>query len=360
MMTKKKILIFLQNGVGGAERMSVLIGKGLDRREFDVMFCLVERCSKTSIADFIPQDYTIIRVPNAKPLKMMWQLFKVIKKENPHIVFSSVMYLNTKILPFRQFFPATRFVVRCENYLYTFSKKQKQFIDYTYHKADAIIAQTEEMRNELVEQMRIDSKKVTVMHNPVDTQLIDRLVEEGGNPYPSDGKKHYVAVGRFAYQKGYDLLMQAFCKVAIAREDVDLYIVGDKDNEQGKVFSEIMLMAQDYSIAERVHCVGYQKNPYRYILHADCFVLSSRWEGLPNVLIEAQYLGTPAAAFKCIPIVERILAEGKNGFLAEKDDIDSLAIAMRKAIGLGRIESSYRAASLEEFDSCLWGGGNFN
>lgn len=356
-MVKKKILFFLQDGVGGAERMSVLYGKSLPQSQFDVSFYLVERGSETSIRDFIPKGYRVGIIPNAKPLKMMWQLMRTIQREKPHVVFSSVMYLNTKILPFRSLFPKTRFVVRCENYLFTFNKKQHAYIRLTYRLADAIIAQTQEMADELTDQMRIDKRKITVLQNPVDTELIDKKVAEGQNPYPSNGKKHFVASGRFAYQKGYDLLIRAFCEVAKKRTDADLYIIGDKDYQNGEVFRQITEYAKEHGIEALLHCEGFQKNPYVYIKYADCFVLSSRWEGLPNVLIEAQYCGTPAAAFKCIPVIERIVDDKNNGWLAEKEDVSSLAEAMHKAIDLGRITSTYRPASTDEFVRICNGGG---
>lgn len=355
MRNKKKILFFLQDGVGGAERISVLLGKSLPKEQYDVTFCLVERGSETSIRDFIPTGYRIIAVPNIGPLKMMWQLFNVIRKEHPHVVFSSVMYLNTKILPFHEVFPSIRFVVRCENYLYTFNKKQHRRIRLTYRKADAIIAQTQEMADELIEQMNIGKDKVFVMQNPVDTKLIDRLVKEGGNPYPNNGKKHFVASGRFAYQKGFDMLLKAFIKVHQQRQDVDLYIIGDYNYDDGKIHSELTKLSKEDGVEGLVHCVGYQKNPYPYIKFADSFVLSSRWEGLPNVLIEALYLGTPVAAFKCIPVVERIVENGVSGYLASKEKVEELATAMLNALLLGRITSSYKSSDIGDFVRVLNG-----
>ena len=78
-------------------------------------------------------------------------------------------------------------------------------------------------------------------------------------------------------------------------------------------------------------------------------MLSSRNEGLPNVLIESLYLGTPVAATKCIPVIERIVRDGQDGFLAETENVESLANAMLKASSLGRVESCYQAAGLDEF-----------
>ena len=105
----------------------------------------------------------------------------------------------------------------------------------------------------------------------------------------------------------------------------------------------------DNGLGDLVHCVGYNDNPYVYLKNADCFVLSSRWEGLPNVLIESLYLGTPAAAFKCIPVIERIIDDGVTGYCADKDNVLSLAEAMMKTLSLGSIRSTYKSSSISDF-----------
>ena len=145
------------------------------------------------------------------------------------------------------------------------------------------------------------------------------------------------------------MLIDAFIEVCKTRIDVDLYIVGDNTLGGGTIYHDITQKAKDNGLEDIVHCVGYKDNPYIYLKNADCFVLSSRWEGLPNVLIEALYLGTPVASFKCIPVIERIVDHGVNGFLAEKDDVNSLANAMSEAIKLGRVVSSYHSASIDDF-----------
>jgi glycosyltransferase involved in cell wall biosynthesis len=350
-----KLLIFLQDGVGGAERVSVILGKSLDKSFFHVVFCVVEKGSKTSITDFIPDDYDVIRVLCRKPLKIMCQMYRVIRQEKPHVVFSSVMYLNTKILPLRLMFPKTRFVIRCENYLYTFSRSQHFRVGLTYRWADAIIAQTQEMADELVDQLHIDRRKTMVIQNPVDSELIDKMTADDVNPYPDNKKKRFAASGRFTYQKGFDLLIRAFKKVSDRKDDVELYIIGDKDYASGTVFQEIESESRKMGIDHLVHCVGYQKNPYLYIKHANCFVLSSRWEGLPNVLLEALYLGTPVAAFKCVPVIERIVDDGSNGFLAEKEDVNSLCNAMQKAITRGRVKNAYHSSAISDFARIVQG-----
>ena len=217
-----------------------------------------------------------------------------------------------------------------------------------YPKADCIIAQTQEMKDELVN-IGISEEKVVALQNAIDKQTIDTKIAGAASPYPDNEKKHFVAVGRFNRQKGFDLLIDAFIEVQKERSDVDLYIVGDYTLGGGEIYNNIIRKVEDNGISNHVHCVGYKDNPYVYLKYADCFVLSSRWEGLPNVLIESLYLGTPAAAFKCIPVIERIIDNGLTGFFAEKENVLSLAGAMIKTLHLGAIESSYKSSCITDF-----------
>lgn len=348
-MKKKKVIIFVQDGVGGAERMSVLIGKNLNSEIYDVCFYLVKRQVNSSISDFIPQGMRIKRIHNKNPFQLMWTMVTTILKEKPYAVFSSVINLNNKFLPFRWLYPKVKVIIRCDNYLYTYTKLQQKIIGKLYPKADKIIAQTKEMKEELVEQLGIDEKKVIVLQNPIDKQTINKKIAKCGSPYTNKDKKHFVAVGRFNQQKGFDMLIDAFIKVHSKRDDVDIYIVGDYTLGDGKIYQEIMQKAKENGIGDFVYCVGYKDNPYVYIKYADCFVLSSRWEGLPNVLIESLYLGTPAAAFKCIPVIERIIDNGVTGFCAEKENVSSLADAMIRTLDLGKVKSSYKSNTIDDF-----------
>lgn len=344
---KKKVVFLIQNGVGGAERMAFAMAKMLPKDSFRVTFVIVLRGGGTSIKEFIPEGYSVVDIPDGNAIKIMWNLFKTVKRLKPDIVFSSAMYLSTKILPFKWLLRGTRFVIRCENYMYTYSEAQIKRIKFTYPKADAIIAQTEEMAQELYE-IGINEQLVHVLHNPIDTDYINEHLKDSTNPYPQNGNKVIVASGRFAYQKGFDMLAEAFAKLAIDDPNIDLYILGDYDYEDGAVLMQIKTIAKRNGIKDRIHCVGFKKNPYPYIQYADCFVLSSRWEGLPNVLVESLFLGTPVAAFACIPIISRIIEEGKTGYTAKADDVEGLAESIKKTIKLGRVKTTYKPASKED------------
>lgn len=345
----KKVLFFLQSGVGGAERITATIGKSLDCSKFYVIFYLLDRpIGTSSIKDFIPSGYDIRMLPDVKGLGLIKELHRTLKTERPDIVFSSMMYINTKLLALSPFCKRTKFIVRNNNYLYTLGLAQKIVLKATYWMADKIIAQTEEMKDELVKQMGLRSGKVVVLHNPVDTRTIDEKIK-APSPYPSTSGIRYVASGRFFHVKGFDVLVKAFRLVVQEQPDAELYIVGNKTGNCAEYYQTIELLINELGLQDKVHCVGFQENPYVYVRYADCFVLSSRNEGLPNVLIEALYLGTPAASTTCIPIISRIIDEGVTGYLAETENPGSLAKAMLKASKLGRVQSTYKSATTDDF-----------
>ena len=351
-MKCKKLLVFAQSSVGGAERMSVTITKTLDREKFEVVYYLVgptDDKGKAPLQAFIPNDLKVHCVTGSNPLFLIGKYLRILLKERPDIVFSSVININNKLLLLSNLFKKTKFIIRCDNYLYTYTDRQRRIIDKTYYRADIIIAQTEEMKQELIDEMHISEDKVVALQNPVDTDTINKKIQTGKNPYPNDGKVRYVASGRFAHQKGFDLLVEAFAIVKKQQPEAELYIVGRNDGGCKDYYNEVKQLIEKYGLQYSVKCVGYKDNPYVYIKYADCFVLSSRWEGLPNVLIESLYLGTPAAAFKCIPVIERIIDNGVTGFCAEKENVSSLADAMIRTLDLGKVKSSYKSNKIDDF-----------
>lgn len=345
----KKVLFFLQSGVGGAERVTVTIGKNLDREKFDVSFCLVgDAKGILNIENFISKEYALLRIPKCRGFRLIHALKKIIAREKPDVIFSSITFVNTKLLALAPFFPKIKFIVRNNNYLYTLSAMQKLVLRVFYRFADAIIAQTDEMSLELIDKIKLPKKKIFTLQNPIDVMTIDEKKNEL-SPFKEKNNIVYVASGRCQPVKGFDILVKAFKLVLNQQPNARLHILGKITENCEACYNEVANLAKDLGVSDRVVFEGFQLNPYVFVKNADCFVLSSRNEGLPNVLIESLYLGTPVAATKCIPVISRIVEDGVNGFLAESEDAESLASAMLKASKLGRVSSNYHSASMNEF-----------
>lgn len=345
---KKKVLFFLDGVVGGAERMTITIGKMLPRKDFDVKFVVVMD-SLGDIQSFIPCDYPVMQIR----IKHIWywgtiRIASLIRREKPYAVFCSMMYLNARVIIAAKLVGDVKIVVRNNNYMNTTRFDQHFLCRISYPFADAIISQQKEMADDIINDLHIDAQKVHILNNPLDIDSIEKGIRHIYDPYPINIRKKYLWVGRVAHNKGQDIAIKAFIDVHRQEPDSHLYFVG-KYNDQTDYYKGLMFLVQKHNLSDFVHFQGFDSNPYRWIMYCDCFVLPSRIEGLPNTLIEAQYLGKPAAASRCIPIIERIITEGETGYTAPSESPQELAKAMLKASKLGEIKMTYQSADKETF-----------
>lgn len=344
---KKKILFFTNAATGGAERVTVTIGKMLPKDKYEVKFVLVDK-NKGSIAKFIPQEYDIkyILYPNIW-CGVTMRMVKLLMKEKPYAVFSTAMQLSSRVLLAAHIVGNIKCIIRNCNYFSTIRWDQLLLCRWTYKYADWIIAQQEEMKEDILNHIKnINPQKVLPLQNPLDVETIE-VKSNVPSPFPDDKSLNYVWVARFDKSKGQDVLAKAFVKVAKQNPKANLYFIGKEDN-QG--FSQyVRKIVEKGGVAKQVHFMGFDANPYRWMKYCDCFVLPSRIEGLPNALIEAQYLHRPAVATSCIPIIQRIVKDGITGYVVTPEDSEAMAEAMLKAPALGRINMMYEGAQCEDF-----------
>lgn len=134
-----------------------------------------------------------------------------------------------------------------------------------------------------------------------------------------------LACGRLTKQKDYPTLFRAFAQ--LSGPELRLSILGDGDLREN-----LSKMAKDLDIADRVNFLGFQRDPFSYMRRADIFVLSSRWEGFGNVLVEAMAMGTPVVSTNCPHGPSEIIEAGRNGLLVPTENPDALAAALQSLI----------------------------
>jgi len=197
---------------------------------------------------------------------------------------------------------------------------------------DVLISQTEDMKREMVGYYALPAERITVINNPIDIELIQEKIKEP-HCFQFPDSVHYVAVGRVDPQKDYRTLLKAFSIVLKTFPASRLHIVGLYDpNSSYK--KDLDAIAKSLGIKDHVSFEGFQDNPYKYMKAANVFVLSSIYEGLPNVLQEAMYLGLPVVATRCIPYISQVIDEGKNGYTVPTGNPEELAAAMIKGSSL--------------------------
>lgn len=333
MNVKKKILFIVPSmRGGGSERIISIILNFLDRKKFEPILVLLKK--EGPYLDDISRDIKIIDLHAAQARYAIIKVIRTIKQVKPDIIFSTLGHLNILIAMIKPFLSKNIiFIARESN---TVSVQNKQYkhpmlfdllYKFFYNNFDHIIAQSEYMKKDLIDNYNIVKEKIEVIYNPVNfTKIEDLANKEIDAIYKSD-KCNLLAVGRLEYQKGYDLLIEVMMKLD---DKFHLTIVG-----QGKEEGKIKHLVESFDVKKKVTFAGFQSNPYIYMMHADLLILSSRYEGLPNVVLEANACGTPVVAFESPGGTGEIIENGVNGFLCECENIDDLTEKIIKA-------SSYR------------------
>lgn len=334
---KKKVIFFTSGSVGGAERVTLTIAKMLPREEFDIK--IVHICHEVKnldafVPDWMPSAH--IKIHNIWDFTTL-RIYNLLTKEKPYAVFCSLNYLNIRVILASKLANVNKVIVRNNIGWERWGSTMQILARYTYPSASAIILQTEDMKKEFNQALPDTASLTCVVPNPLDADLIDSKLKDTCTPY-DDKKKNYVYVGRVSNEKGIDTLLKAFAKVNQQIAQSHLTIVGAYQ-KTSEYFKGLMNIISDLGIIDKVSFIGFSDNPYKYIKHADCFVLASRVEGNPNVLHEAMYIRTPVVATKSIPIIDKIVTI-ERGFTVNVDDIDELSSSMIKSLSL-KIDHTY-------------------
>jgi glycosyltransferase involved in cell wall biosynthesis len=171
---------------------------------------------------------------------------------------------------------------------------------------------------------------------------IPNTVHAMGGPDPDLATKTLIAAGRLTSQKGFDFLIPAFAKVADQHPDWTLKICG-----KGKDRDALKQMIAELGLKGRVKLAGPAQDMGAAFAEASIFVLSSRYEGFPLILIEAMSKGLAVVSFDCPTGPSDIIDDHRNGILVPHKDIDALAEGMRQLMADEQLRRSVAAAATE-------------
>jgi glycosyltransferase involved in cell wall biosynthesis len=333
-MKKKKILFVMHELVaGGAERVVINLANNLDREKFDVHLCLFN--TKGTLGKLLNDDITIHDLDSTRVMKGALKLPLLFIKQKPDIIFSSIDHVNLLLslqVKFLKFFlKNTLFVAREVNipsirakYEKT-SKKLDKIYRQTISNFDIVIAQSNYMKEDIVKSYRIDDSKVQVVSNPLDIKHIERALFQSKDEVGllKNNKVNVLAVGFLRPQKGFDLLLEA---VSYFDENLHLNILGE-----GAERTNLEGIIKKLGIQDKVTLLGKDDNPFKYMRSADIVVLSSLYEGFPNVVLEANACGKYVVAFECPGVNNEIIENNVNGCLVELKNIKALAESLNKS-----------------------------
>lgn len=269
----KRILFFETTTFTGATQVTRTIAKKISRR-------------------FNTRTSVIKNVYNPRN-----EIIESIDREHPDILFSSFSTINPDVI-FAGKEKGLMVVIRSDYNLKDLATETKKRILQTYPKADWIIAQTPEMKQEMLSYKTLRGCRIKVIENPLDEEYILLKTSEP-NPFPDNGNFHFLWVGRRDPIKDLPTLQKAFDMVHEQFSNTDLTLITD------------------------------DPNPYRWMKHADCLVISSKSEASPNVLREALFLGLKVISTDCFPSVHRVLP---SEFVAKVSEPTDLANKMMQVV----------------------------
>lgn len=203
-----------------------------------------------------------------------------------------------------------------------------QLVKHFYPWADDIVAVSKGVAQGLARVSRLDLERIRVIYNPVITPDVERKSKEPlAHPwFVAGGPPVVLGVGSLCKRKDFAALIRAFAEV---RKSIParLLILGEGDERHN-----LAALVQELGLEHDVGLPGFVPNPYSFMARSSVFVLSSRSEGLPTVLVEAMYCGIPVVATDCPYGPREILADGRYGPLVPVGDVASLAQAIGKVL----------------------------
>lgn len=316
---------------GGADRVTVNLLQALDRSAFVGSLALFRR--EGPYLDDIPADVAV-DILDAGSLWTAWlPLARLIKSKAPGILFSTCSGTNVAaclatLVSGRRH----RLVLSERNVVMRDQPLLKRWLMFAakrtlYRLADCVTAVSAGVASDLENRLGVDRSRIRIVYNPLLMPELDALSAEHLTTPPFDSTDPIVlAAGRLVPAKGFDVLLDAFAHVAEGTP-AHLVILGE-----GPLKDELRAQSERLGISHRVHLPGFHKNPFRFMARAAVFVLSSRYEGLPGVLIQAMACGAPAVATRCHAGPTEIIEDGIDGLLVEVDDVRAMAAAIQRLL----------------------------
>ena len=325
---------------GGAERVMVLLANGLLARKHQITICTLGFGNEDCIYPLDPGvgllPLGLNRLPQHKgrfwTLLQVFELIRGLRRHlrttRPDVVIAFITETNifTLLATLGLGIP-TIISERCDPAITPLRRLWKVARQLTYPLASALVVQSEEVRAWFSPLIR---RRTRVISNPV--LPAPRSRPDQGHTGPS---RRLIAVGRLVHQKGFDLLLEAFGRLASAHPEWILEIWGE-----GPLRRDLEAHRDRLGLQSRVSFPGLTEDIHARYAQADMFVLSSRYEGFPNALCEAMANGLAVVATSCSGGVRDILRPGVDGLLVPPDDVD----ALERALGEALTSAALRAA----------------
>lgn len=210
---------------------------------------------------------------------------------------------------------------------------------YTYYLLDSVVVLTQETKFWVKENTK--ARQVIVIPNPVLFPLPLQSPIVSPKDYFGEGKV-VLAVGRLTHQKGFDLLIEAFSLLADKHSDWNLLVIGE-----GFLRDYLEQQIRALDLSERIFLVGRVGNIGEFYTQANLYVMTSRFEGFPNSLVEALAHGLPAVSFDCDTGPRDIIRQGVDGLLVPEGNVEALVEALDRLMSDSELRQAFAKRAVE-------------
>lgn len=334
---------------GGAERMMVNLARGIAERGLSVHIVLVSR-SGPYLRE-VPDSVQVVDLAGRGVLASVPSLVAYLRRHRPKALLATLEHASVAAIIARKLAGVpTKVFVRQANVTDErrggFRQSLLPFaMRLTFRHANGIIAVSSGVAESVVRHTGSRTERVHTIYNPVvSSDMIKFSQENLDHPWFSpDGPPVVVAAGRLVEQKDFSTLVHAFSLLR-GQRDAKLVILGE-----GNERNALLALGRELGVSADMELPGFVDNPFKYMARAALFVLSSRWEGLPSVLVQAMACGCPVVSTDCAgggP--SEILQGGVHGALVPVGEPQALAAAMASTLD-GQVDKSMLRTRAADF-----------
>src|SRR5687768_13570928 len=329
-----RLAIFFHDfGVGGAERVMLQLARGFIDLGYPVD--LVMGRAEGPLLSEVHTRARIINLEAGNPLTMFVRLIQYLRTERPNALLSPFEVTSViAIIAKRISRVSTRVIIRISVHISknkrTKWKKivEKLVLSNVYPLADGIVTVSRGAAQDLSNYTGISPARIRVINNPV---ISDELLQAAQQPvqhpfFNTDHVPVILGVGRLTEQKDFPTLIRAF-DILCKRTPAQLIILGDGEDRPS-----LENLIRSTGSQDMVDLFGFELNPFAFMKKASVFVLSSKWEGLPGVLIQALACDCPVVSTDCLSGPSEILQDGQYGHLVPVGDAEAIASAIESVL----------------------------
>ena len=331
-MTANRIALYVPSlNAAGAERVAVNLGRGLTKAGWEVDFVVLQAVG--AFVSEVPSEARVVELKTTRVLASLPALVRYLRREKPSGIISFMDHANIVALWARALGSrSTRVVATVHSTMSSANQKSNNrrsqllplFVRAFYPWADAIVAVSQGVADDLVRTTSLPASQLQVIYNPVITpELLAARSAPPPHPWLEPGQPPVVmGAGRLTTAKDFSNLLRAFDHVR-RRRPARLLILGT-----GPERPALETLVAELGLGEHVALPGFQPAVYAFMARASVFALSSEWEGLPTVLIEALALSRAVVATDCPSGPREILDNGRLGRLVPVHDPVALGEAI--------------------------------